>query len=94
MCQALELLSELGGQAGLWLGVSVVALFEVAELIMDVVIIMGRSTFSGQQDRSRRREEDQAYHSGDKQAKRRPHLAGVQHSVRSDTRTLDTTVDW
>ena len=36
---ALDLISDLGGQAGLWVGVSMIALFEVIELIMDICIL-------------------------------------------------------
>jgi hypothetical protein len=34
------LISDLGGQAGLWLGVSIVAFFELIELIIDISILI------------------------------------------------------
>ena len=93
--QALELLSELGGQAGLWLGVSVVALFEVAELIMDVVIVVGRTTCRRKTDnKAKGGTVNEPFDNDDKQLKLSPYFNVRRRSQKSDTITVDTMVDW
>ena len=37
--QAFSLIANLGGQVGLWLGLSMIAVFELVELIADLIII-------------------------------------------------------
>lgn len=44
MFQALALISDLGGQAGLWVGVSVIAFFELFELVFDLVVLVIKYT--------------------------------------------------
>ncbi len=37
--QNMDLFSDLGGQAGLWLGMSIIAFFELLELVADLIMI-------------------------------------------------------
>ena len=45
--QTLDLISDLGGQAGLWVGVSMIAFFEFIELIMDICIVCAKRYVGG-----------------------------------------------
>ncbi len=38
--QVVDVLSNLGGQVGLWLGLSVITMFEIVELIWDIIFLI------------------------------------------------------